>query len=357
MDADPAKRLAELWNAGSPEAPDPTALPGEIRTAIGESVNASFKLIRYILPSQLLAKLCVASRNALTLQAQSDLPGAFDARSFCTSYITPFDAANHRVLGGSKDPGVGNIWRHPQIDAQWLAKGNRARSGGLALLKVLAYAQEHPDEVEAMLRATLVAISVRLAETEISYPRPNRISEPACVALVERYLAKRTGGRRMQAVAAALFDTIGSHFSLFASVEVGHINKSDVARGDVADLDCRDVGGATVLSVEVKDRQLSVRDVRDTLEVARDRGVAEILYLIRGKVSASEEQELRDLKASQFTAGHNVYDIDFVPFLRACLILFGEKGRSALLDAIGTRTDEFGELSDRQDWQRELLSL
>lgn len=357
MPQDPAETLRKLWNNADPVAAEPILIPETVRAAIVNAVNAKFKLFRYILPSQLLAKLVDPARNALVLQAQSDLTGAFDARSFCKRYITEFDEANHSVLGGSDDPGVGNIWRHPQIDEHWIAKGKRALSGGRDLQMVLSYAQSNPAQVENLLRLTLIAIADRLTRTKIVYPRPNRISLTACEVLVARFLVTRTGGRRLQAVAAALFDAIGTRFQLYAEVEVGHINKSDAARGDVADLNCRAADGQTVMSVEVKDRQLSVREVKNTLGVARDRGIAEIVYLIRGGVPPKEKAEYDELKDRQFAAGHNIYEIDFDALLHACLILFGEKGRLSLLEAIGSRVDAHGELADRQAWQHELYQV
>lgn len=359
MTIDPADVLRELWNGGDPrvDQESASAIPPAVTGAIEEGVNAQFKLFRYILPSQLLAKLSDPSRHALALQARSGLAGSFDARTFCRDYITKFDQEHHRVLGGSEDPGVGNIWRSPQMDDAWLRVGRRRSAGGQALVTVLTYAQEHPEHVELLMRLTLQSIAARLAKTRIIYPRPNRISLASCEALIGTFLASRTGGRRLQTVAAALFDTIGKRFRLFEVVNVGHVNRADAARGDTADLDCSDAEGRTVLSVEVKDRQLSVHEVEDTMRVARDRGVAEVLYAIRGGVSADQEDALRQVQARQFTAGHNVYHIEFDDLMHACLMLFAESGRLAFLEAIGARLDEMGELSDRQAWQSELQQI
>jgi len=352
---DPEEILRSLWNNAEPALLEVSGVPDEIRAAVPRAVNAEQKLLRYILPTQLLAKSIDPTRNALSLQARSNVEGSFDARSFCKRYITKFDSENHNVLGGSDDPGVGNTWREPQIDENWLAVGHRARSGGDDIYAVLTYAQENPSQAENLLRLTLAAIAERLKKTKIVYPRPNRIS--LCGAeqlIIADFLATRTGGRRLQAVAAALFDTIGQRFGLFSEVQVGHVNKSDAARGDVADLDCRDSDGRTVLSVEVKDRHLSVREVKDTLQVARDRGITEIIYVIRGGIPDDERAEYVDLQARQFAAGHNIYEVQFEILLRTSLILFGEAGRLVFLEAVGGRLDSQGELIDRQAWQKAL---
>lgn len=356
MTLDPADALRRFWNEGRPEvsAADAAAIGPEMTAAIEVVINGpdTFLAFRYILPAQLLAKLADPARHALALQARSELPGSFDARSFCKQYICAFDRDNHRVLGGSDDPLVGNIGRRPELDAAWLSVGRRAAQGGSELVAVLTRAQRHPELVEPLLRLALSRIADRLARTRIVYPRPNRISLADGESLVSRFLADRTGGRRLQAVAAALFDTIASRFGLFTDVEVGHVNKSDAARGDVADLNCRDAQGRTLLAVEVKDRRLSIREVEDTLRVARDRGVVEILYVIRGGIDTAEETALRQLQERQFTAGHNVYAVELDALLRPCLILFAEYGRLAFVEAIGNRIDAMAELVDRQAWQR-----
>jgi hypothetical protein len=357
MSADPADLLRTLWNDGSPNTDDADLVPAELQDAIKRAINSQFKLFHYILPSQLLAKLADPQRHTLSLQARSTLPGSFDARMFCRDYITPFDQQNHSVLGGSEDPGVGNIWRAPQMDESWLSVGHRRTKGGQDLVDVLTYAQANPASVERLLRLTLSAVAQRLEQTRIAYPRPNRVSLNDCKKLIATFLLARSGGRRLQITAAALFDVIGQRFHLFDEVITGNINRSDESTGDVADLDCRSADGQTVLSVEVKDRHLRLREAQDTLSSARERGIREILFVIRGQIAPSELAEYEEFQARQFSAGHNVYDIDFDHLLDAVLILLGESGRLVLLETMGLRLDRLGELSDRQAWREQLLRL
>ena len=361
MSDDPGTILREIWNSGSPQidAQQTQLIDPALITGIDAIINEpdGFLGFRYILPGQLLAKVSDPNRHTLALQKSSSLHGAFDARTFVKSYICTFDRENERVLGGSDDPLVGNIGRRPEMDDAWLAVGRRITQGGQRLVDILTYAQQHPEQAETLLKLTLEAIAKRLARTKIVYPRPNRISLSACESLTSGFLDERTGGRRLQALAAALFDTIGQHFSLFDAVEVGHVNKSDSARGDVADLNCRDTDGQTVLSVEVKDRQINTRVIEDTLRIARDRGVAEILFLIRGGVDPGEGAELAALQRRQFTSGHNVYHVEFESLLKPCLILFGEPGRLQFLKNIANRIDAIGELIDRQAWQHLLEAI
>lgn len=352
MPADPDEVLAALWAEGNPTAiPDEDApIPEDIRQSITDSINSRTKTYRYVLPNQLLAKLTDPEIDCRVVQGGASMPGSFDARSFCSRHIVPFDRAHHDVLGGSADPYVNNPLRIPVINDHYAA-AQRDQVGFRKLQLVLNHAEAHPPRIENLLRLVLQAIADRLSQTKVVYPTPNRVSLQVADQMITHFLETRTGGRRLQAVASALFDTMGQRFHFYERVYAGHINRADAASGDVADLDCVDMDGETVLNVEVKDRRLRVHEVQNTLRAARERGIAEILYLIRGGVEPTDAEAYQRIKKQQFVAGHNIYEIEFEALLHPCLILFGEAGRRQLLEAVGHRLDEFGELSDRQAWR------
>jgi hypothetical protein len=68
--------------------------------AVRESVNSRTKSYRYVLPTQVLAKLADASLDCRCLQASRGGAGAFDARTIAHKVVVPFDQANENVLGG-----------------------------------------------------------------------------------------------------------------------------------------------------------------------------------------------------------------------------------------------------------------
>lgn len=305
---EPSALLETLWNQGSPslDSGDLENIPKNVRDAIESSINSTTKTYRYVLPSQLLAKLCDPKRDAHTIQNNADIPGSFDARSFCHSYIVPFDRNNHSVLGGSPEPYVNNPLRIPAIDSSAI-QAQRNKTDFKKLIAVLDYAEGYPESTRTLLILVLIAISKRLEQVSIVYPVPNRAPLKQTIEWIDKFLSSRTGGRRLQSVSAALFDVIGSRFGLYARVKAGHINRSDAASGDIADLDCVDDQGKTILAVEVKDRQLTVREVEDKLPAAREKGVAEILYLIRGGVESDRTAEYKSIQEREFSAGHNLY--------------------------------------------------
>src|SRR5690242_17846258 len=62
-----------------------------LRDAIGRSVNSGTVTYRYVLPTQLLAKVADPSLDCRSVQVAAGVPGAFDARSLCHKVIVPFD--------------------------------------------------------------------------------------------------------------------------------------------------------------------------------------------------------------------------------------------------------------------------
>ena len=187
---------------------------------------------------------------------------------------------------------------------------------------------------------------------ETLYPRPNRISLRECVSLVEAFLDERPGEGPLKMVVGGLLDTISDLLGIFDHVHRSEATHHLAAYGDIGDFLCRDEHGHTKLVVDIRDRCLQLAEVNQLLSLARDRGVAEILFLIRGGTDPAEAEQLADLQQRQFTSGHNVYHVEFESLLTPCLILFGEPGRLQFLQNIADRIDTMGDLTDRQAWQQ-----
>lgn len=83
------------------------------------AVNSSTKSYRYVLPTQIVAKLARGSLDCRCLQAVRGGMGAFDARTIAHKVVVPFDQANHSVLGGSPEPYVNNPLRVPEVSAKY----------------------------------------------------------------------------------------------------------------------------------------------------------------------------------------------------------------------------------------------
>ena len=80
---------------------------------------------KYILFTALLSKASDKNINTLCLQKQSELPGAYDARTVCHKVIVPFEMeVLKKALGGSNEPFLNKPARFPE-----LSKTNAVRRG------------------------------------------------------------------------------------------------------------------------------------------------------------------------------------------------------------------------------------
>ncbi len=354
-----AKRILEgSWKHIQSGAGDRASgsVPERIRDAIEKSINSSVKTYRYVLPTQLLAKLANPSLDCRVVQQSAEMEGSYDARTLCRKVIVPFDRENHKVLGGSGDPYVNNPLRIPAITKQHRS-AQMHPEGFDALCEVLEYVENDQARCKTVFDIVLAVIFERLQKVEIVYPVPNRSSLAQVASVVATFLSHRTGGVRMQAVAAGLFGTLGATLAIFDRVVSRHVNAADLRTGSAADLECLAEDGSVVMAVEVKDRELTVTDLQDKLESARQKGVQELLYLVRGMVRSSDAEKVKDISVRQFATGQNIYVCDFTQFLHSALIILREKGRRLMLQNIGVELDKRADLSDRQAWRDLLASL
>lgn len=327
----------------------------EIHESIERSINSVILTYRYVLPTQVLAKAVDAKLDCRSIQAGSGLKGAFDARSLCHDVIVDFDRTNHCVLGGSREPYLNNPLRIPSITGE-NRKAQKNKEGFDDLCVVLEFVQQNRGKATLVLREILNAIRRRLDTVSIVYPVPNRVSLKQVQALLHEYLGDRTGGKRLQTIAVALFRCIGNRLNLFHQVEAGKVNASDASTGNIADLECLDDMGNVVVGVEVKDRQLTLRQIEDKLPGVRSKGVRELVFLVQGGVSSDDSRTVEDLIEREFVTGQNLYVLEFQRFMEACLALIGENGRRDFLIEVGTELDSQREdISHRRKW-RDLLN-
>ncbi len=347
-------KLDRAWSAICEGTTTESAIPVEIQNAILQSINSKTITYRYVLPTQVLAKVIQPTLDSRSIQAGSGLKGAFDARSVCHKVIVPFDKANHSVLGGSSEPYLNNPLRVPNLTTTQ-RKAQKNKTGFDDLCRVVDYLEAHPKSAGALLEFVLVAIRSRLDTVRIIYPVPNRVSQGQTQALVQTFLSERTGGVRLQAVSLALFRTIGERFGIFEQVNASAVNAADAATGSAADLTCMDNEGNVVLAAEVKDRELRLSHVQDKLPAVREQGIRELLFVVTQGIADSEAEALTDTFGREFVTGQNIYVAPFDRFFECCLILFGESGRREFLVRVGEAIDEIrADLAHRQAW-RDLL--
>lgn len=335
----------------------PIGIDRDIRDAIHRSINSKTKTYRYVLPTQLLSKLSMPELDCRSVQASSGLTFAFDARSICHGVIVPFDRENNNVLGGSSEPYLNNPLRIPAICPP-ARQAQKDKEGFDDLMAVLDYAQQNPQQLLGLVREVLTAIWARLAEVSVRYPVPNRASLHQTRVTLREFLTDRTGGLRLQAVAVAIFRVIGTRFNLFTEVQSSNINAADASTRSAADLECLDDDGNIVMAVEVKDRQLELRQVQDKLPAAREKGIRELLFLVQGGTTADDAQGVGDTITREFVTGQNLYVLEWDEFVGSCLVLFGEPGRREFLQQVGRELDkQKADISHRRKWAALLATI
>jgi hypothetical protein len=271
----------------------------------------------------------------------------------------PFDKSNEFVLGGSAEPYVNNPLRQPEVSSAYRSK-QKDKVGWDDLCLVLHFVEAHNDPAftEASFRQVLLEIHRRLSDVRVSYPVLRRIGLARCLSLVDRFTAERSGGDRVQAVAAALFQLIGRRFRLYANVRRSSTTAPDASSGQVADLECVSKAGEVVLAVEVKDRELTVNQISYKLPAMRSQRVSEILFIAQHGVAPEEREAVDELIDKEFTGGQNVYVFDLRSFAPTCLALVGESGRREFLELVGAQLEAYRSgITHRKAWANLLSGI
>lgn len=343
--------LESEWQRIAGSATGKFDLDERLLADIDRTINGKTKTYRYVLPTQLLAKLARNELDARCIQSARGGPGAFDARTIAHSVVVPFDCAHHAVLGGSAEPYVNNPLRVEAIEPAHRAK-QKDKEGWDALCRVLHEVEtvNEPSFTLSLFHAVLTAIRNRMDTIKVTYPIPLRSSLDSVLAIVGEFTQPRTGGDRLQAVAAALFETIGRRFQLFENVRRSKTNAADASTGQIADLECMNAGGEIVFAVEVKDRELTVIQIQDKIPAIRELKAADVFFLATSGVKDEDVSAVEQVIMGAYASGHSIYVLEFKAFCRTVLSLCADGGRRDFLEAVGRQLDEFCETSHRSEW-------
>ena len=329
----------------------------QLRESVRRVVASATKSYRYVLPTQLIAKLADSDLDCCCLQASRGGPGAFDARTVAHKVVVPFDQANDNVLGGSPEPYVNNPLRVPELSQKYRApQKNQDDWDRLCAVLSAVEARADAEFTRNVLSQVLTEVYRRLTEVRVIYPAPKRISLDKSLSLIEAFLSDLSGGDRLLALTSALFAVIGRRFRLYSDVKRASITSADAATGMLADLECASKKGEVVLAVEVKDRQLTINQLKGKIRNIRERQVSEIFFVAEQGIAVEDREEIQSLIAREFASGHNVYVTDLGSLARVALALLGEDGRRDFLREVGTQLDTYhSDIRHRRAWA-DLLS-
>ena len=319
--------------------------------AVKQSVNSSTKTYRYVLPTQVLSKLSDPSLDSRCLQKEGGGQGRFDARTIAHKVIVPFDQANENVLGGSQEPYVNNPLRVPEVSATYRrAQRDKAAWDQLCLVLDAVESTGNRTFTRSVFKQVLTEIYRRLSTVRVVYGVPGRVSLKKAIELINRFLAEHSGGDRLLALSSALFVVIGIRFGLYSEVKRGKITAADQSSGILADLECKRRDGRIALVVEVKDRQVTISQLRAKLRTTREKQVSEIFFVAQGTVP-SEDIDVQSLIDREFASGQNVYITDLLGLSTSTLSMVGEAGRREFLAEVGSQLDKYSsDITHRKAW-------
>lgn len=335
--------LDSEWNAAmqSPSSdPDP-----EIDALANSKVNS----IRYALITQLLGKIADPRRSLIALQLREAGEGAWDARSFATAVVLPWERANHQILGKSPDPYASKPLRRPRLDDDTNVRDRGEWERLLAFFVPLETAA--PEQLRCAFSRVLQALVRRLVMQSFAYPIPQRLSQAHLESLVTAFLGEPSGGLRPLAVSSALFRTFGEAFQLFSEIRSQGINEADSASDVPGDITCFNHDGNVCLVVEVKDTNLTLSHIQEASLKAKQSGdsLANFLFAVPG-VRPSDAPSIRDLTYRNWAEGLNIYHATIPELLSATLVLLDESWRVRLVREIGSELDDRGNQLARRAW-------
>lgn len=320
--------------------PDP-----EIDVLTDSSVNS----IRYALVTQMLGKIADPKRNLMALQLGGSDEGAWDARSFATAVVVPWERDNQQAIGKSPDPYVSKPLRRPRLDDETSVRSKIEWNRLVAFLAPLETAS--PKELRCAFQRVLRSLVRRLARQSFSYPIPQRISQFHLERLVLEFISQPSGGLRPLAVSAALFKTLGEGFSLFSDVHSQGINEADAASGMPGDIVCYDQAGRICLAVEVKDVNLTLSHVQEASRKVKQStdGLSSFLFTVPG-IQKRDKEDISEIIRGNWASGLNLYSLTIQTLIGTVFVLLKESWRVRILREIGHELDRRQDQKARRAW-------
>src|SRR2546421_454623 len=207
------------------------------------------------------------------------------------------------------------------------------------------------DVTRRVFRQVLTEIYRRLSRVCVVYPTPRRVSLNKTMEVIGEFLAEHSGGDRLLALSCALFKVIGWRFGLYAEVKRGKITAADQPSGTLADLECVTKDERLVFAVEVKDRHITISQLRAKLRTMRERQVSEIFFVATQGAVESERSAVEFLIEREFASGQNGYVTDLERLSRTTLALIGEEGRRDFLRETSAQLDKYhSDITHRRAW-------
>ena len=228
-----------------------------------------------------------------------------------------------------------------------------------ALHGALIETSQSADKSAEQLLQCLAILRRLVDEQDNPLTLPPLISPQSTLRIADEFLAVRSGGDRGLAIVWAAFEIFFKDALNLARVERAAINSADAASDRFGDVNCYDVNDELVLSVEVKERSLSLADAADSFaKLVYDQGFR-FLFSVPALEQVDESAISADA-VSEFKKGVPVHFAGPAELLRVGLLINEPEAASLFLRAVeGSLTCYNNQPSNRQAWRdivRDIIS-
>jgi SacI restriction endonuclease len=302
---------------------------------------------------QAAGKAADPALDAQAMQKGDGSENSWDAREFAKQTFVKWNKDAKEPFTHSGDPYVSNPYRIPRFDESQRAQRQKKSEFDRALL-VLQHlnATDQADKAYSNLVEILIGLKRWIADKDVNYPLPKRASLIETMKATDSFLLVKSGGTRLQAVVAALFQTLASAGLQIVDIASGHVNSADSSAKKAGDVTFQT--DSSSFAAEVKDRSLNEAEVTASINKARIAGASDLMFIVRASSpfeNGFDPATFEEICASQFSSGLNIYLEKFENFSRVCLSLVGEDGRRTYLEEVGNSlSSQKADISHKWAW-------
>ena len=319
-------------------------------------LGGNHKTYKYILVNGLLAKATNNDANPLTLQAGSNLEGAFDARSLCHKVLVPFERDFlYKALGGSNEPFLNKPARFKELD-----KDNAVRKGPdkqkLFWLIEIFESIVSSEEAKLYLACSFEFLSERIKELQ-SLNQSNIVYNPNLIEIYEfiiKFISKSFEGETSVLVVAVLEKLTYTNSKENFVVKAHNVNQSGASSKEVGDIDVfRDK--KFEYAIEVKDKDFSSYDLGHAFAKIMENGGEKGIFIYGPNANFNSRKVSEKLsgfsKKGFYTLFANITD-----YCRHSLFRIGSSSKEAFIQTLIGFAVEINSKEDTRKWIQTLLA-
>lgn len=328
----------------------------DISRRIEKILNGNHKTYKYILVNGLLAKATDDSVNPLTLQAGSELEGAFDARSLCHKVLVQFERDFlHNALGGSNEPFLNKPARFPELSEKNAVRKGEDKKALLSLIHIFNHIKSS-QESNAYLACALQCLNDRIEKLQ-ALNESSIIYSPTLVEVYEfviRFCGKSFEGETSVLIVATLEKLYHASLTGNYSVVAHKVNQSGASSKEVGDIDIfKD--GFFKYAIEVKDKDFTAYDISHAFDkiIANSGEKGQFIF---GPNANHDWHDIRPILKNYAKHGFFTFFMGIFQYSRAMLFKIGTLNKQAFVDTLIESANEINAKVEVREWIHELLT-